>query len=726
MAAVASWSASNPALAIALSLLVVLGTAAGMSQAEEGRISDLFVPDDLPALDVQDEIQEIWGESEAAFFLYVVSDPTDPAVLRDVHADMARAAAIPGVDAVQGLPSLIESIQGDFAGLSDAEIRATAQQLQGSEAGSAFIADDALLTRIVFPPVDDIPGMTAQLDAVAEQSGAGAVASGIIYVEQLNAESAGGDVAFLMPLSLVTIIVILAVLFRRFQDVAIPMVTVLLAVAMAYGTVAWAGEALAPPSFIVMPLLLGLGIDYMLHIIYAYRERPQSESQKERFRLTGLEVGWPVFYTAATTLIGFGSFFVSSIPQIRTWGLLIGSGALYAFLLGFTLLPALYRLRRKKVRAVRLPFGRAMEGITNVVMGHRKTTLAVVGGITVALFVAAAFINIEDNIEFPDDDTDPVFVNLNAVQDRFGGQLFAMFLVDAGDRDALDAFESSLDASPWAGFVEGPLHRLDRAGMPNGPLVGPATQGVATADHWLVSVGYIYENQEEALADFAARSDASTLSMGMTGQGVLEQESNDVFLSSLAKSTGIALVLVIALLAAVFRRPLTAALAFFPLLLTVGWQLGWQTIVGIPLNPITGVMTAMIIGVGVDYSLHIMAHYIRDKQAGLSSFDAASAAMRSVGRPVLSASVTTVFAFSVLGFSSLVPLRHFGIVAAMAVASAFIVSLTILPILASYLPNAKPAPKSDDDDGFVEIDAVEPRFSDPDLAAWYAEETAGP
>ncbi|MGB1697514.1 MAG: MMPL family transporter, partial [Thermoplasmatota archaeon] len=72
---------------------------------------------------------------------------------------------------------------------------------------------------------------------------------------------------------------------------------------------------------------------------------------------------------------------------------------------------------------------------------------------------------------------------------------------------------------------------------------------------------------------------------------------------------------------------------------------------------------------GVDYSLHIMAHYVDDRKRGHSSYEAAKAAMQSVGRPVLSASVTTVFAFSVLGFSSLVPLRHFGIVAALAVAS---------------------------------------------------------
>ena len=734
-AAAASWSAAHPAWTITLSLLLALGLGAGMSQAEEGRINELFVPDDLPAVHVQREIEAIWGESEAAFLFYETSDPTDPELLRHVHADMARAAAVATVDDVQGLPSVIQAIHGDFDGLPDAQIRATAQQLRGSAAGDAFIAEDALLVRIVFPPVEDIPSMTKALDAVAADSQGGAVAAGVIYIEQLNAESAGGDVAFLMPLSLVTMITLLAVLFRRFQDVAVPMVTVLLGVMMAYGTVAWAGEALAPPSFIVMPLLLGLGIDYMLHILYAYRERPQSETQRERFAKTGEAVGMPVFFTAATTLIGFGSFFVSNIPQIRTWGLLIGSGALYAFLLGFTLLPALYRLRRKKPRTTRLPFNNAMEGITRVVMGRRKTVLTVVGLLTVGLIVGATQVRVEDSIEFPDDPDEPAFAILNAVQDRFGGQLFAQFLVDAGDRRALEDLEHELAASPFAGFVDGPIHRLERSGNPDGPLVGPATDGVATEAHWLVSVGYIFEDQDEALDAFDTIVEGSSLSIGTTGMGVMERESQAVFLNSLAKSTSIALVLVIALLLVVFRNPLNAALAFLPLLLTVGWQLGWQTVAGIPLNPITGVMTAMIIGVGVDYSIHIMAHYVRDKQAGMTSLQAATAAMRSVGRPVLSASVTTVFAFSVLGFSSLVPLRHFGIVAALAIASAFVISLTILPILASYLPNSKGAPvpvaaaptprptarpyARPDIGSKPWQEVVRPRFSDPEVQAWY-------
>ncbi len=693
-AAVAGWSANHPLVAILATLAVAAGLGAGMSQAEEGRINELFVPDDLPALQVQQDIEAIWGQTEGTFVLYIAADPTDPDLLRAVAHDMDRLRTVDGVIDARGLPTVLEARIGDLDKATDQQLKATAKQLQNSDAGKSFIASDALLVRVVLEPVKDIPATTAELDAVVAASSADADirTAGAIYIEQMQSSDAGGDVGLLMPLSLAAVLVLLGVLFRRAQDVAVPVITVLISIVMAYGTVAWAGMALAPPSFIVMPLLLGLGIDYMLHIMYAYREQANHDSVPRRFTIAGQRVGHPVFYTALTTLIGFGSFLASNIPQIRTWGLLIGSGALYSFILGFVLLPALYRLRRRKHRTTRLPLENAMGHITKLVMNNRGAVLMLVLLATAGLGTAAAFVSVEESLDFEPDPDAPAVANFNAVQDRFGGQNLATFLVTGATLAQLRDFENALDADPLSGFVDGPSHRLQRAGTPNGPLVGPATEDVATPGHALVTVGYRRADLESAIDRFEEIAANSGLNAAITGPDVMEKESRAVFLPALFRSTMIALVLVIVLLAAVFRNPVTAALAFTPLVVTVVWQLGLQSLIDIPINPITGVMTAMILGVGVDYSLHIMAHFQEERHRGSSSRQAAEAAMRSVGRPVLAASITTVFAFSVLGFSSLLPLRHFGIVAAIVVTCAFIVSLSLLPVLASFLPDGRQAP----------------------------------
>ncbi len=742
-ASVAAWSARHPWFAVVISLIAIVGTGSGLTQAEQGRIGELFVPDDLPALDTQRHIEAIWGETEGSFLLYLTDDPTNPALIRAVARDAENALAIDGALDTAGIHTLLEARLGDLDKASDQEIQAAAKNFLSTPAGQPFMAADALLMRITLEPVDDIPTMIQSLDAVRDASTANAdirSASGL-HVEEEQNQNAGGDVAFLMPLSLGVIILLLSVLFRRFQDVAIPMTTVLMSILMAYGTVAWAGMELAPPSFIVMPLLLGLGVDYMLHIVYAYREEPTTKSLPRRFRGVGHHVGYPVFFTAATTLIGFGSFLASNIPQIRTWGLLIGSGALYSFLLGFLLLPALYRMRRQKQRTIKLPLGGLMDRIADGIMGNRALVLVLALLATTGLATAAAFVDVEDSLDFEPDLSSPAMIDLTAVQDRFGGQSLVMFLVPAADRAELETFEANLEASPWSGFVDGPIHRLARTANPNGPLVGSATEGVATEEYWLIQVGFKFEEREDAVDHFEAIAAESPLDARLTGAEVLDRESRASFLDSLFISTLTALVLVVLLLAAIFRQPLMAGLAFLPLAVTIVWQLGLQTITGIPINPITGVMTAMILGVGVDYSLHIMAHFQESRQNGATSRAAADTALRSVGRPILAASMTTVFAFSVLGFSSLVPLRQFGIVAAIVVTCAWIVSTTLLPVLASYLPNPKAAktrthaatsntapalaPTPTQSLGSALYPHIRPRFQDPDVEAWYQETKRG-
>ncbi len=678
----AKWSATHPVLAIALVLILTAGLGAGMTQTDAGRVSELFVPDNLEAGKTLDQIEKIWGESDGSFFLYIVDDPTHPEILRAVSRDAHRLMAEEKVIDVAGLPLVLEARLGDLQDVSDGDLRAAAKQLMGTAVGSSMATEDALLVRISTERDPDIAATTAMLDSVAQQSNAPGelLVTGTLHLEEAERASGDADVGFLMPLSVATLILVLALLFRRVKDVAAPLAASLLAIVMAYGTVAWVGLPLAPPSFITMPLLLGLGVDYMLHIIYAYREQPVAWDIPRRFEGAGRAVGLPVFFTALTTLIGFGSFLASNIPQIRVWGLLIGSGAIYAFILGFVALPAFYRIGRRHTGKARpLPLGGLLDKWSNVVVKRRVIVLAAVAIVTVGLGAAATQLDVEAELAFELDESIPAIAALQQIEQRFGGQTTAQILLPSGDRALLKGIEAELNTISSIGFVDGPTQRLHQAGDPNGPLVQPATEGVATADWWRIVVGY--PDGDDATLDAIRSIAASAPEARLTGQVLIQQESQETVLDSLFLSTGIALALVLTLLVVVFRHLPTALLAFAPLIVTVIWQLGLQSLLGIPLNPITGIITAMTLGIGVDYALHIVSHFRSHRHEGRQA--AARKAVASVGRPVLAASLTTVFAFSVLGFSSLLPLQQFGYTAAIVITCAFVASLTFLPAIAS-------------------------------------------
>ncbi len=689
-AATAHWSASHPVIALGITLLLTAALGAGMSQADTGRVSELFVPDDLEAQKTLGRIDDIWGRSDGSFLLYIVDDPTEPTLLRNIADDVASLRSDPIVLGVGGLPVILEDVLGDLDAASDQQIRAAASQIIDGPGGEDLASDDAILLRLQIQPDLDVGDSTKVLDDIAADSAADAdvIAAGPLHLERAQQASGDADVAFLMPLSVGVLILVLSLLFRRVKDVAAPIAVGFLAIAMAYGTVAWVGLPLAPPSFVTMPLLLGLGIDYMLHIIYAFRDQDVAGSIPERFRAAASEVGAPVFFTALTTLIGFGSFLASNIPQIRVWGLLIGSGALYAFLLGFIALPAMYRIGRKAQHKQRsLPLGGITSRWADIVVANRTLVLVAVGAMTLGLGIAATQLDVETELDFELDDSAPEVQDFQAIEDRFGGQITAQVLIPSGDRDDLEALEAALDDVPRVGFVDGPIHRLERAGDPNGELVQTATKGVATDDWWRIIIGY--PEGADAVVDDLRAIVADEPDALLTGREIVQLESQSKVLDSLFLSTGIALVLVLLLLFIVFRDLRYGALAFTPLVLIVLWQIGLQATLGIPLNAITGVITAMTLGIGVDYSLHIVNHYKEHRHEGREA--ATRSAIASIGRPVLAASMTTVFAFSVLGFSSLIPLRQFGYTAAIVITCAFIISLTFLPAITSLGSPARKA-----------------------------------
>ncbi len=683
-ARVASWSSSHPWLAILVVFLLTAGLGSGFAQAESGRVIDQFVPDGLEAVATQDRIEELFGASEPAFVLFLTDDPGAPALLREIAALDSRLEAL---DLVNEVASITDHL-GDVEALTDNELRAAWERANARpDLAGQFIRDDATLVRASFAvdlePVD----ITEPLDEAVSGfalSGVQVIPAGLAYVEVAQSEGGAQDVQILVPLSVLVIAIVLAILFRRASDVVIPIATTFVALAWAFGILTWAQFPLTPLVFSVMPLIRGLGVDYMLHIVYAFRDTKPGP-HPARFAYVGDRIGAPVFFTALTTLIGFGSFLVSSIPQVRSWGLLIGGGAFSAFILGFLLLPALYRLSREPKRA-HASTHKLLFSLGTFVARRRIWVLVALGVVTVGLGAAATQVDFERQLEQQTDVNDESSVSLGQIESRFGGQSIAQFLVqrDTGAA-ALEGLEARLATVSGIGFIDGPATRVEQSGQPADgyATADPRLDGVSATPAWLVTVGYATDDERDilpALEEAAADHDAS-----LTGRGYISLEAEGAVLESLLLSTGIAFALVLAFLFAVFRRPGPALLAFAPLVIVVVWQLGIQSIFGIPLNSVTGITMAMVIGIGVDYSLHLVSDVQRSRKMGKSGWQSAVDGVTHVGQPVLAGTVTTVLAFTVLSFSQLSQLQQFGTVAAIVVACAFVVSLGLIPaVVASW------------------------------------------
>ena len=126
-------------------------------------------------------------------------------------------------------------------------------------------------------------------------------------------------------------------------------------------------------------------------------------------------------------------------------------------------------------------------------------------------------------------------------------------------------------------------------------------------------------------------------------------------------------------------RPMLAVIAVLPILLVLMWVLGTMTLLGIPYNVVTALITALSIGIGVDYTIHIIHRFTEELDDGKSLIDATTTTLATTGSALIGSALTTALAFAVLLFSPLVPFQQFGLVTGITIIYALIASIAIVP-----------------------------------------------
>jgi predicted RND superfamily exporter protein len=139
----------------------------------------------------------------------------------------------------------------------------------------------------------------------------------------------------------------------------------------------------------------------------------------------------------------------------------------------------------------------------------------------------------------------------------------------------------------------------------------------------------------------------------ITGMPVLFDEMNRLVVRSQVQSLALALALIFIMLWVTLRR-ITAALAgLLPIAITICAILGMLSISGFQLNVMTANLSAIAIGVGVDYSIHLISGIYYYRQQNTTRQDSVNSALGTVSRPVLANAFGLAIGLSALFFSPL-------------------------------------------------------------------------
>ncbi len=200
----------------------------------------------------------------------------------------------------------------------------------------------------------------------------------------------------IMPSIFIIICLILFVMFKRFSYVILPLISLAIAIIWLFGTMVLIGMTFNMMMVAVVPLLMGLGVDYSVHLFHEYNsELKDGKKPGPAIKKSIRDIGLAMFLATLTTVIAFLSFLSSSMVPLRNFGILCALGIIYTFITAVTFQTAVrYFLDRKKTKLIpknknKISLDYYMEKFSDFVLKQRKKIISIAILITIVMVIGA-------------------------------------------------------------------------------------------------------------------------------------------------------------------------------------------------------------------------------------------------------------------------------------------------------------------------------------------------
>lgn len=557
-----------------------------------------------------------------------------------------------------------------------------------------------------------------------------------------------GTVQRLTPLTLLLVLLLFRLIDRnvlRLISVALPMV---LAIGAALGVTGWALGTLTVMETFFGIMVLGLGVDFALHLLVRLREeRGRGHDFETALRRTLRGTGTGVVAGAITTV---GAFFLVALapdPAARHLGVSGGIGLLFCLALMLTLLPACWVLLEKHTR-YRLPrrasnevWLRAVHGLAQVSARYPRPVLAISLGIWVVALLGTPRFTFETNLEKVFNRQVPAVQATARLQEIAGLGSAPWFVAVPTLEEAYEVAER-FARDPTFGHVDSATRYVRQDRHERAARLRAAADEIETQKTVLGALALLATDDEKAalergssLLDLLQKASALGPPELQALPPILRTQllgpRNEVLIFAYAKtpsfdardtakqriaaraiapeSTAMAALLemmmgfdrpwlfpiffailffVIGWLALDLRQARLVVLAMAPVVLAVGITFGVLCWAGVGFSLITALVIPLIIGLGVDDGIHVVHRLREDPDLGVDE------ATASVGRAILMTTATTCVSFSALMMTNHAGMESMGLVMLIGLPLCLLGSITTLPALAVVLGVAR-APEDD-------------------------------
>ena len=500
------------------------------------------------------------------------------------------------------------------------------------------------------------------------------------------------DLAMTSGMSAVLVLLVLAIGLRSLRAPLVLFPPLIVANVLNLAWLQWAFGAINTFTSLGTAVLIGLGIDFGVHLLARYREaRATGDGQRDAIGTAWASAGPPCATAALTSAAGFSAAWIGEFRGISELGAALATGLLLSLVCMLVLLPGLITWFDRSDRPL---LGATHSADTG---SPWRAPPGLFTGLVLLTVALAAFAATRLTFEYDFTRSGPVdrqFEALSAAQQQLMVQSLPPVAFTLDDAEQADAFAHELIRKRtagdlphagevlWAGAwlppdqdqrvaalarVKAQLEHPSARHLP-----GPLLHAMAPLRAWdgqthdlhslspmlddvmlsgrrvlLVPTGDLHDMRETAA--LVREID----SLGPTGASVhvLQGVIYPMVLRDAPKIVGLALLLVFGLVALDLRRALPIALAVFSLMAGLTWALAAVAALGIRISLGNLIGLPILLGIGVDLVIHL-AHRLNT--------DGLRVAYRTVGVAAVLSTLTTIASFAALNVASSGAIRTLG------------------------------------------------------------------
>jgi predicted RND superfamily exporter protein len=734
-------SLGHPRGVLAFWLLICLLATPGVTALRVDTSTDSVLDRSDPAWQVYQHSQELFGGDEIIAVALEGEKPFDPAVLEQIGHLTRHFEGLPGVrrvDSIATVPAVRATRHGELelgpalkgAPIDpEAKARHVAERLRGDRiAPRSLVSEDGRVFAINVMREQGAESHHAELLATLHDvvDPAGGILSGVPVFRVAANERTGSEILLFAPLTALVIGVFLVLVFRSVAAVVMCTAPGLVGSWVLLAAMGYLGAPLSITTMILPSVILALGCAYAMHLLVAGSCAGESLALERGLRGVAL----PVALSGLTTAVGFVSIALVRIDAVRSTGAYGALGVLVVTAVALTMLPALLWLHPLPARPprgfhwIRDRFG---PWVLSGISGRRRATIGVWGGLTLLLCAGLSRVEVETDATRWLPVGNPVRDSYEEIRRQLSGISPVNVVIEGAGGEsvlepetlvAIDELTRYLESLPEVGkaiSVADPLRQIHGGFLEDSSM--PLPDSLLAAEQYLLlleSVEYIRDvitvdrasanillrvddNGSSHLVELAQRAktwwDAhGTASHVARPTGIMYEfgrAENEIAFGQL-RGLSLALVVISAILFAIFRWWRLALVALIPNAIPLVLIFGGMGLFGIPLDAGTVLLGSLALGVAVDDTIHIATGFHKRVGLGDDKRSALEGAFAAVLPAILSTTVMISMAFLILGFSEFTIIRELGLLTAGIVVLCLLADITLLVALLLGIPLREP------------------------------------